>query len=325
MNDIHKKPIKLVSKNIKKPWGALPGNIGEKFEAFLFPDEENASNKIHGEKKYIGCLIKEMPEKIIGKDIYKIFGPTLPYYLKTIYAKESLSIQVHPDNSLAKELENQPFGKTEAWYILDTIKPDAGLYLGLKSGVTKELFDKKLRANTDITELLNFVPVKKGDFFYIPAGMLHAIGGGVIILEPQQNSNTTYRVYDYGSKRELHVDKAMRSINFESEFNIKYSQALKQKKKLTNTQNVTKTILLESKFFNAEIISINSTDKKTSTSLSQNYELLYVTEGDLFFNNIEFKAGESVFLPASITELNIGGTGSFFRVYYAPADPPKEE
>lgn len=134
-----------------------------------------------------------------------------PILIKLIDAKENLSIQVHPNDEYALENEGE-YGKTEMWYIVDCAE-DAYLYYGLNRTVTKEEFLKRISENT-VLEILNKVPVHKGDVFFIPAGTIHAICGGIVICEIQQNSNTTYRVYDYnrlgtdGKPRELHVDKA---------------------------------------------------------------------------------------------------------------------
>ena len=129
-----------------------------------------------------------------------------------IDAKDNLSIQVHPDNEYAKRVEHE-FGKTEIWYVIDATD-DAQLVYGFKNKISKEEFKKAIEENT-LLDVLNTVKVKKGDLFFIEAGTVHAIGKGVLIAEIQQNSNSTYRVYDYGrigkdgKPRELHIKKAV--------------------------------------------------------------------------------------------------------------------
>lgn len=136
----------------------------------------------------------------------------LPLLIKLIDAKTNLSIQVHPDNAYALEHEHQ-YGKTEMWYVLDC-EPGAFLYYGFDHEISKAEFEERIKNNT-LTEVLNAVPVHKGDCFFIPAGTLHAICKGIVIAEVQQNSNVTYRVYDYGrvgadgKPRALHVEKAL--------------------------------------------------------------------------------------------------------------------
>ena len=135
-----------------------------------------------------------------------------PILAKLIDAKKDLSIQVHPSNEYALEHEHQ-YGKTEMWYVLDC-EPGAFLYYGFDHEISREELEERIRNNT-LTEVLNAVPVKKGDCFFIPSGTLHAICKGVVVVEVQQNSNVTYRVYDYGrvgadgKPRALHVKQAL--------------------------------------------------------------------------------------------------------------------
>ena len=139
-----------------------------------------------------------------------------PILAKFIDAKDNLSIQVHPSNAYALQNEGQ-YGKTEMWYILDA-EPDAFLYYGFKKEISKEEFSQRIKENT-LLEVLNAVPVKKGDVLYIQSGTLHAIGKGILLAEIQQNSNVTYRIYDYGrvgadgKKRDLHIEKALDVTN----------------------------------------------------------------------------------------------------------------
>ena len=134
-----------------------------------------------------------------------------PILIKLIDAKDNLSVQVHPDDEYALRVEGE-YGKTEAWYIMDCDE-GAEIIYGFKSDITKEEFRRSIEENT-LTDYVNRVKVKKGDIFFIEAGTLHAICKGILLAEVQQNSNTTYRVYDYGrlqngKPRELHVEKAL--------------------------------------------------------------------------------------------------------------------
>lgn len=135
-----------------------------------------------------------------------------PILIKLIDAKDDLSIQVHPNDEYALKVEGE-YGKTEMWYIVDC-EEDAYLYYGVNRDVTKAEFEERIKNNT-LLDILNKVPVKKGDVFFIQSGTIHAICSGILICEVQQNSNTTYRVYDYdrrgadGKPRELHIEKAI--------------------------------------------------------------------------------------------------------------------
>jgi mannose-6-phosphate isomerase len=136
-----------------------------------------------------------------------------PVLIKLIDAKDRLSVQVHPEDGYALANENGEYGKTEVWYIIDA-RDGAELIYGFKRDITKNEFEAAIRENT-LPDIVNFVPVKKGDVFFIPAGLVHAIGGGILLCEIQQNSDTTYRVYDWGrvgadgKGRPLHIGPAL--------------------------------------------------------------------------------------------------------------------
>lgn len=145
--------------------------------------------------------------------------PVLPLLIKVIDARQTLSVQVHPDNAGAARHGGEP--KTEMWYIL-AAEPGAFVYSGLRTGVTAEAFARAVGDQT-VESLLNKVPVQPGDAVYIPGGRVHAIGAGCLLLECQQNSNTTYRIYDYGrvgadgKTRELHLDQALKVIRWDDQ------------------------------------------------------------------------------------------------------------
>ena len=154
--------------------------------------------------------IQEKGPGCLGADCEKFTD--FPILAKFIDAKGDLSIQVHPSNEYALAHEHQ-FGKTEMWYVLDC-EPGATLYYGFQHQISREEFQQRIQDNT-LTEVLNAVPVEKGDLFFIPAGTLHAIRKGIVVAEIQQNSNVTYRIYDYGrvgvdgKPRQLHIQQAL--------------------------------------------------------------------------------------------------------------------
>lgn len=166
--------------------------------------------------------LEKKGKKVLGTNCEKF--DRFPILIKFIDALQPLSIQVHPDNEYALRVEGE-YGKTEMWYILDC-EPDASLYFGVNLEISKEEFRQRIEDNT-LLDVLKVVPVHKGDVFFIKAGTIHAIGAGIQICEIQQNSNTTYRVYDFGrvgkdgKPRELHIDKAIDVSNLtpiESDF-----------------------------------------------------------------------------------------------------------
>lgn len=184
---------------IKKGIKASSEPLGETWEVSAHPDGPSMAS---------GTKLSQL-----------VSASELPYLIKFIDTSDNLSIQVHPDNEYAKLHENQ-LGKTECWIILEAGE-GAGLYLGLKNGITKDDFKKAILNSQQVDQLMNFYPVKRGQFFYVPAGSLHAIGKNVLMCEIQQSSGVTYRVWDWnrvdskGKPRELHVEKAMDVACFE--------------------------------------------------------------------------------------------------------------
>ena len=185
-------------------------NLAETWELSAHPDGPS----VIASGDDAGLTLPEYIEKhgkgILGTNCEKF--EDFPILIKLIDAKGDLSVQVHPDNAYAREHENQ-YGKTEMWYVVDA-EPGARLCYGCSRDVTKEEFRKHIEEET-LDEVMNMVLVKPGDVFFIASGTIHAIGGGIVIAEIQQNSNVTYRVYDYGrvgadgKQRELHIDKAL--------------------------------------------------------------------------------------------------------------------
>ena len=226
-----------------------------------------------------------------------------PILIKLIDAKNDLSVQVHPDNEYAMRVEKE-YGKTECWYILDC-DDDAELIYGFNKSITSEEFKEKIADNTFL-ETVNKVKVKKGDLFFIEAGTLHAIGKGILLAEIQQNSNTTYRVYDYGrlgadgKPRELHVEKAIdvtnctpptRSTNPEGELLVENGYS---------TQLLTKCDL-----FNVEKVTVAT--EYTSVADDKSFVSILVTDGNASIDNIDIKKGDSLFIPANHGEYTITG------------------
>ncbi len=178
------------------------------------------------EKVWGGSKLREYNKKIEGSSVGESWetGPidgNIPVLIKLIDAKETLSVQVHPDNEFALRLENAGNGKSEAWVVLECDK-DAFIIYGFNKPIRKEGLERLLKKGM-ISEILRFVKVKKGDCIYIPAGTVHSLGKGILVYEVQQPSDLTYRIYDWDRKdpqqkgRELHIDKAVEAINYSIE------------------------------------------------------------------------------------------------------------
>lgn len=224
--------------------------------------------------------------------------PFFPVLVKLIDANAKLSVQVHPADEYALKHENS-LGKTEMWYIVDA-EEGAGIYLGFKEDITKEEFENSIKKKT-LTDHLRFIPVNAGECYFIPAGTIHAICEGCLICEIQQNSNITYRVYDYGRKdadgneRELHVEKALDVTNTE--------------KFIPKTLDVpTKEGILKgiSKFFTATLVEVSG--EKTLDKDEKSFRCFTCLEGEGRIGDVDIKKGDSVFVPAGHEDFVVAGT-----------------
>ena len=229
--------------------------------------------------------------------------PYFPVLIKLIDAKDNLSIQVHPDNEYAQRVEGE-FGKTEIWYVLDATD-DAQLIYGFKEKISSDEFVKAIKENT-LTDVLNSVKVKRGDLLFIEAGTVHAIGKGTLIAEIQQNSNTTYRVYDYGrvgadgKPRELHIDKAVDVSKTEPpKYDIKPMGEPEEKDGYTETL-LTKCDLFTVYHYDIEKGLTLSTDEKS-------FNHILIVDGNGEIDGKNFKKGDSFFVPANYGEYKITG------------------
>lgn len=192
-------------------------NIGESWEISGVKGNISVIENGDWEGKSLDELIQLAPGDILGEKVLKKTGTTFPLLIKFIDARDDLSIQVHPDDALARQ-RHDSFGKTEMWYVIDAT-PEAFLYSGFKKAINPDMYIKSVAENT-FTDTLQRYNVQKGDVFFLPAGRVHAIGAGCFIAEIQQTSDITYRIYDYnrkdanGNPRELHTDLAKDAIDY---------------------------------------------------------------------------------------------------------------
>jgi mannose-6-phosphate isomerase len=229
--------------------------------------------------------------------------PYFPVLIKLIDAYDNLSIQVHPDDKYAREVENE-FGKTEMWYVLDATD-DAQLIYGFKNEITKDEFRDSIENNT-LLEKLNSVKVKKGDLFFIEAGTVHAIGKGALIAEIQQNSNCTYRVYDYGrvgndgKPRELHIDKAVDVSN-----TVPPKHDIKPMGNPIKQNGYTQQLLTKCDLFNVEHYDIE--ESAVIATNKESFAHVLVVNGTGKIDNAPCKKGDSFFVPAGYGEFSLEG------------------
>lgn len=246
-------------------------------------------------------LIREFPKEIAGT---KFEGGDFPLLIKFLDAQEWLSVQVHPDDILAQDLEGQPRGKTECWYIMDA-KPDAVIMYGLAEQMTAEDFRKAIEQQT-LKEKLHYSKIKKGDFVFVPAKTIHAIGPGIVLYELQQTSDTTYRLYDWdrmgldGKPRELHLQKGLLCSNFDD------VQPILTQDFLTEFyEHYSKMQLTKSTYFSLDRI-YNISGSIAVEKSKETPHILSIIEGTAIvrgsFDSVTITKGASCLLPAIIKD-----------------------
>lgn len=221
--------------------------------------------------------------------------PFFPTLIKLIDADRELSVQVHPSDEYALKNEKS-FGKTEMWYILKA-KEGAGIYLGFKRDVSKEEVERKIKDNT-LVDLLNFIPVKPGDCYFVKSGTVHAIGAGITLFEVQQNSALTYRLYDWGKvgmdgkPRELHIEKSLKVMNLKKFEPVRFN----------------KPLLGKCDYFTTYEYLIS--EKSIIQASEDSFVSITFIEGSGEVNKINFQKGDTFFIPAS-KKAQIKGTGKY--------------
>ncbi len=287
-------------------------NCGESWE--ISGVEDDISVVANGFLK--GNNLEELIEiymgDLVGDKTYDQFGIEFPLLIKYIDAKDKLSIQVHPNDQLAME-RHGAFGKTEMWYVIHADE-GARIVTGFNRPVKKEEYPRYVN-NGQLENILNYETVKTGDVFFIPAGRIHAIGGGIVLAEIQQTSDVTYRMYDFnrlddhGNPRELHTDLALDAIDFtfERNYRTKYEYVL----------NIP-TILIECQYF---IINLLPFTKNIERDLSKrdSFVIYMCIEGDYTFSweegNLEVKKGETLLVPAQINDFTLNpGDGNLVKL-----------
>lgn len=253
--------------------------------------------------KSLDDLIRQYGVQLMGQEVIDRFGTTFPLLIKFIDARDNLSIQVHPDDELAKARHNS-FGKTEMWYVIKATK-DASLYSGFSKQIDADEYVKRVQDNT-IMDVLQRYNVNEGDVFFLPAGRVHAIGAGCFIAEIQQTSNITYRIYDYnrkdanGNTRELHTELAKDAIDY-----TLYPDYRTHYKAHTNA-----TIeLANCKYFTTNLMDVDATMTRDFKDLDS-FVVYICMEGKASLkddkgNEIFVHQGQTVLMPADTKEVTI--------------------
>lgn len=278
------------------------GKLGESWELSGYEGDESVIQNGLLAGNTLTELMEVYTSELVGDKIYDQYGLSFPLLFKLIDANDNLSIQVHPGDEVAAERHNT-YGKTEMWYVVDA-DPDAELIIGFKTDCSRDEYVDALEAGK-VETLLQKVPVTKGDVFFIPAGLVHAIGKGVVVAEIQQSSDITYRIYDYnrtderGHERELHTEQALDVI---------YFKASKEPKTVYKSTLNEVTPLVDCAYFTTNIVRCNA-------AITRNYDTIdsfvayMCLEGKVVMEYKDEKTvvnkGDTVLIPACIKELRL--------------------
>ncbi|WP_047395860.1 type I phosphomannose isomerase catalytic subunit [Cetobacterium sp. ZOR0034] len=303
--------LKFKKNLVEKVWG---GRGFEKTLGFDLPTEE-----LYGESWEVSChpsgmsyvengelegqsletLFQKFGKELVGNEIIDKYGEKFPLLIKYLDINDKLSVQVHPSDEYALRVEKE-FGKSEVWYVMEASE-DAKLILGLKPEITPEIYKEKVDKK-DFTNLFNEVSVKKGDFIDVKPGVVHGtLEGSILICEIQQNSDTTYRIYDFdrevnGVKRELHLDKAMDVIKFGEE--VEVSSELSREK--IKEQDATIEELIRGEYFSIDRLLV---DGKFTDEKYKNFKIYSMLDGEGFLvaedKKYNVKKGDTYFIPAN--------------------------
>ena len=316
-------PMSFKKKLIPKIWGGknledffsyenLKKNYGESWEISVIKGFESVVKKGVFKNTRLDRLIEKYPVEILGGKVYDKYGLNFPILIKFIDVNKPLSIQVHPDDKTAN-LRHNSSGKSEMWFIIETEK-NAKLSLGFNEKIDKKIFSENLKDKT-IDKVLNSFEVNPKDAFYVPAGTVHALKGKMLLLEVQQSSDITYRIYDYdrldpktGKKRKLHEKSAITSINFSDNKNekIKYNSNV-------NELNP----IVENNFFKVYYLKVNGKEIR-KIFMHGSFWILVCLEGLLSVHHENkkylLKKGKTLLIPAIVNLINIEGRGEIICI-----------
>mgnify|MGYP000005495591 CR=1 FL=1 len=282
---------------------------GESWEISSIPGDISVVNTGVLKGKNINEIIELYPEEILGKNVIARFGNQFPLLFKFIDAKEDLSIQLHPNDALAKERHNS-FGKTEMWYVMQADE-SARLVVGFKKDSNREEYVSHLE-NKNLVALLNESLVKKGDVFFLETGTIHAIGAGVVVAEIQQTSDVTYRIYDWdrldvnGQGRELHTELALDAINYNAtQSKIEYKEEANQSVSVVDCPYFkTKIVALQDRFI------WKKTKDAFTVFMCTNGQFEMVVNGEI----LRYNMGDTILIPAIIEHVTLKGKATLLEI-----------
>ena len=289
----------------------ITSNItGESWE--LSTVEGDVSIVANGELKgkLLTELINSFPDEILGTAVHTRFGKQFPLLFKYLDAREDLSIQVHPNDELAKKRHNS-FGKTEMWYIMQADN-NARIIVGFKENSNADEYLENLK-NKTLLSILDNVKVQSGDVFFLETGTVHTIGAGIVVAEIQQTSDITYRLYDFdrvdanGNTRELHVDLALEAINYNK---------VESKKSYTTNSNQSNSVV-DCPYFTTNFIPLDGTISVSKSG--ETFTVYMCVEGsfEIEYNNskTQYTKGDTVLIPAAMNAFILNGKASILEIY----------
>ncbi len=294
----------VLNKNIESD------TIGESWELSTVPESISIISNGAFADVTLEKLISDFPVEILGSKVHERFGTTFPLLFKFIDAHADLSVQVHPNDEIAKRRHNS-FGKTEMWYIMQS-DPGSRIIVGFKEDSSPVQYLEHLKHNS-IVSLLQEIEVQKGDVFHLETGTVHAIGSGIVLAEIQQTSDITYRIYDFdrrdanGKPRQLHTEEAIEAINY---------KATDSQKEYSEFENQSNT-LVDCKYFTTNLIPLQGSikvqkDKTTFTvymCVAGNFEISYNSK------SAYYKKGDTILIPAELFAFELRGNASLLEIY----------
>ncbi|MGK4569243.1 type I phosphomannose isomerase catalytic subunit [Flavobacterium sp. 3HN19-14] len=283
---------------------------GESWELSTVPGDISVISNGELKGKPLTSIIEKFPDALLGTEVHKKFGQEFPLLFKYLDAKEDLSIQVHPNDELARKRHNS-FGKTEMWYVMQADE-NSRIIVGFKEKSSPEEYLKSLE-DKSIISILDTKAAKPGDVFFLATGTVHAIGAGLVVAEIQQTSDITYRIYDFdrvdanGNKRELHVDLALDAINYEK------TDAERTYGKEKNTANE----IVDCPYFTTNFIPLDGNIKVEKSGKS--FTVYMCTEGnfelDFEGEKYQYQQGDTVLIPADLNAYELSGKASILEIY----------
>jgi mannose-6-phosphate isomerase len=308
-------PFRLAPYFSPRPWGSLdlspwyPGQLKEPIGEAWLTGKDCVIENGNAAGSTLGQAVAQHADEILSPRGGSMVEREFPLLIKLLFPQEKLSVQVHPDDKMAQSL-GEPRGKTECWYVLSA-EPGASVALGFRPGTTQDSIRRGVTDHT-LEEMLNWLPVSVGDMVYVDAGTVHAIGPGVVLLETQQYSDSTYRLYDYGRPRELHVDQALHAFKLTTAAG-----------KVPPVHHAGYDQLIAKQYFQVERHTLAAGENRCLKNQTGSVHILVALNGSARVESngvepVEAIPGRAVVVPASLSDYRLAATDNFTCVRAMP-------